>query len=121
MTGTPSSPSASMVSRYSSTGGWYSCGMWAPCSAMAVIPVRGRGHIEGRVAVEEPDGDEREARALDRHDGPVLGAWDVRDPEGVPQHDVGVDDGAILRRPRRESGPARVLVGVVAGRSPLLG
>ena len=60
-----------------------------------------RGDVEGRVPVEEPDGHQAEAAVLHRHDRPVLGPGDVGDAERVPDHDVGVDDGAVGRRPAR--------------------
>src|ERR1700733_9224592 len=112
MTGTPSSASESIVSRYSSTGGWYSAGECtdsdtgaddtAAASAstcdrnslgMTVPPSRRRRrHVERGIAVEEADGDQREPCVLHRHHGPILGPGQVRDSEGVPQHDVSVDD-----------------------------
>src|SRR5271169_4629222 len=121
MTGTPSSPSARIVSRYSSTGGWYSWGEWgwAKCSVMAML---GRGgHVERGVAVEEAEREQREAGGLDGHHRPVLGSRDMRHAEGMPQHDVGVDHGPVARGPRRQPGAAGVLVWVVARRPPLFG
>src|SRR5579872_330935 len=100
ITGTPSSARPSIVSRYSSTGGWYSWGECACATCSAIVAVVGRRrHVERGVAVEEAERDQREAGVLDGHDGPVLGPRDVRDPERVPQHDVGVDDRTVLRRP----------------------
>src|ERR1700679_4341551 len=103
MTGTPSSASESMVSRYSSTGGWYSageCWVTGPVggSPGMAVPLAGgaRWHVERGIAVEEAHRDERETGVLDRHDGPVLGPGQVGHPEGVPQHDVGVDDVPVL-------------------------
>src|SRR5581483_10387415 len=103
----------SMVSRYSSTGGWYSWGSFA----MAVV--RRGWHVEGGIAIEEADRDEAEAGVLHRHDRPILGARQVGHAEGVPHHDVGVDDLAILGRPFWQSGPADMLIGVVTGRAAL--
>src|ERR1700691_5955076 len=110
-----------MVSRYSSTGGWNSCG-WrgAPRFSGMAVGARGR-HVERRVAVYEAEGDQREPGVLDRHDRPVLGPGDVRDAERMPQHDVGVDDRTILRRPGRQPGAPCVLVGVVPRGTTLLG
>src|ERR1700683_181438 len=107
ITGTPSSASDSIVSRYSSTGGWYSCGWWAarPRSVMTVVR-RGR-HVERGGAGEEAVRDQREPGVLDRHDRPVLGPGDVRDAEGVPQHDVGIDERTVLRRHGRTGGAPR--------------
>src|SRR4029077_4729456 len=100
--------------RYSSTGGWYSWGEWSPpcsCSAMAVVPRR--RHVESGVAVEEAEGDKREARVLDRHDRPVLRPRNVGDAEGVPQHDVGIGQGAVLLGPLRQAGGTAHLAGSV--------
>src|SRR5580704_14034624 len=110
MTGTPSSARDSMVSRYSSTGWWYSAGACSCSPAMTVpVPSRGRGHVERGIAIEETHGDETEPGVLDRHDGPVLGPRDIGHPEGMPEHNVGVDDGPVLSRPLREAGATLVL------------
>jgi len=37
-----------------------------------------------------------EAAVGDRHHGPVLGAYEVGDAERVPEHDVGIDEVAVL-------------------------
>src|SRR5579864_6894058 len=102
ITGTPSSARPNIVSRYSSTGGWYSWGEWAcpPCAWSAIVAAVGRGrHVERGVAVEEAERDQGEAGVLDGHDGPVLWPRDVGDAERVPQHDVGVDDRPVPSRP----------------------
>src|ERR1700733_13684655 len=116
MTGMPSSAKESIVSRYSSTGGWNSWGGCAGSFGMAMDLSRPGGrHVECGVPVEEAERDQAEAGRLDRHDRPVLGPGDVGDPEGVPDHNIGVDHRTVLGRPRRQPGAAAVLIGVVAG------
>ena len=78
-----------------------------------------RRDVERGVAVEEPERDQHEPRVLDRHHRPVLGPGYVGDAEGVPEHDVALDDGAVRRGPVGEPVPAGVLVGVVARGTPL--
>src|ERR1700722_10228081 len=122
MTGTPSSARESMVSRYSSTGWWYSACACSCSPAMAVsVPSGGGRHIERGIAVEEAHRDEAEPGVLDRHDGPVFWPRDVGHPERVPEHDVGVDDWPVLGRPCRQAGTALVLVGVVPRGPALIG
>ena len=67
--------------------------------------MRAGRHVEGGIAGEETHGDQREPGVLDGHDGPVLGSGDVGGPERVPDDDVPVDDGPVLRRPARQSSP----------------
>lgn len=61
---------------------------------------------------------------LSRHDGEVLGRREVRQPEGVPEHDVGVGDAGVWRGgdPRRQAlrGLAGGLGHVAAGRVELV-
>ena len=49
-------------------------------------------HVQGGIAVEEPERLEPERDGVDRHDRPVLRAGDVVDAEHVPEHHVGVLD-----------------------------
>src|ERR1700677_3118894 len=116
MTGTPSSARESIVSRYSSTGGWNSWGECACSFAMTVdLSRHGGRYVECGIPVEEAERDQAETGGLDRHDRPVLGPGDVGDPERVPHHNIGVHHGTVPSGPGRQSGPATVLVGVVAG------
>ena len=55
--------------------------------------------VQGRIAVEDSERLEPERDGVDRHDRPVLRPRDVVNAERVPQHHVGVVDGAVLRRP----------------------
>jgi hypothetical protein len=71
-----------------------------------------RGYIQGRVLVKKADGLQGKAAVGHGHDGPVFGAGDVVVAKDVPQHHIGVVDGAIARRPLRQSLTAGVLVGV---------
>ena len=51
-----------------------------------------RRHIVGRVRVEEARGLEEEPDVRGRHHRVILRARDVRVPESVPQHEVGIGD-----------------------------
>ena len=78
-----------------------------------------RRHVERRVAIEEAERDELEARVLDGHHRPVLGTRDVRDAERVPEHDVGADERPVGRCPPRQSVFTGRLVRMRSGRPPL--
>src|SRR5579871_3888226 len=78
-------------------------------------------HVQRGVRIEKPNRPERETGPLDRHDRPVLGAWQMMAAEGVPEHDVGVLDGPVRLGPLREPGPAGMLVRVFPGGKPLAG
>ena len=89
------------------------------CVSRLVAGVRRRRDVERRVAVEEPDGLEREAGLAPGHDRPVLRAHEVRHADRVPEHDVLVLQRAV-RAPFRQPARARALVGVGAGREALV-
>src|SRR5512142_1777431 len=57
------------------------------------------GDVQGRVAVEKAPWLEPEGHGVGRHDRPVFHPGEVMDAEDVPQHDVGVLDGAVLSGP----------------------
>ena len=76
---------------------------------------RGCGNVEGRVPVEEVVGGEGEAAGVHRHDGPVLGAREVREAECVPEDEVRVLEGRVVGDERGESLLACALVDDVAG------
>src|SRR5580658_3355116 len=78
-----------------------------------------RGHVQCRIPVEETEGNQRETRVLDRHDRPVLGPGDMRDPEGVPDDHVLVDERAILTDEAWKAVATRMLVRVIARGPPL--
>ena len=82
---------------------------------------RARRHVERRVAVEEPGRLEHKSGPFGRHDRPVFGPGDVVTTQGVPQHDVSVLDRAVGLRPWPAVQLARVLVGVITRREPLIG
>ena len=69
-----------------------------------------RGHVQGRVAVEEPERLEPERDDVAGHHRPVLRPGDVVDAEHVPEHHVGVLDGPVRRGPDRQ---ARVMLAQV--------
>lgn len=52
--------------------------------------------VQGGVGVEEAEGLEKEAHVLSRHDGPVLDAWDVGHPKGVPDDAVSLNQIPVL-------------------------
>src|SRR6266542_6242781 len=62
--------------------------------SLSAVAVGRRGHVQGRVLVEETEGLEGEADILDGHDRPVLGPGHVIHAEGVPDDHVGVLEGA---------------------------
>ena len=76
---------------------------------------RRRGHIERGVLVEEPHRDEREAGVLDGHDGPILGPWQMRHAEGVPEHDVLVGKITVRSGPHREPAASGIRAQYSAG------
>jgi hypothetical protein len=80
----------------------------------------GGRHVEGGVAIEEPDRLEPERDRVDRHHRPLLGARDVVHPEHVPQDDVRVLDRAVLRRPHRQAAVALALDDELAAGPALL-
>src|SRR6266496_2983052 len=55
---------------------------------LEAVVLAGRGDVQRRVAVEEPERLEPERDRITGHDGPVLRPRDVVDAEHVPQHDV---------------------------------
>ena len=67
---------------------------------------RWRGYVECGVPIEEAGWLEGEADVVAGHDRPVLGPRQVRHAEGVPEHDVGVDQRPVARRPSGEAGAA---------------
>lgn len=74
------------------------------------------GEVEGGVLVEEAVGFEHEADVLAGHDGPVFEADDVVHAEGVPDHEVLIDDVAVFLGPDVQAVlGAGGLVGVLAG------
>lgn len=56
-----------------------------------------RRHVQGRVLEEEISRPQQQSERFGRHDGVVFGRWEVRDPECVPQYDVGVLDALVGR------------------------
>ena len=75
-----------------------------------------RGHIQGRILIEEADRLQGEAAVGHRHDGPVLWAGHMVVAKDVPQHHIDVVDGAIARCPLRQPLAVGVLVRVRASR-----
>ena len=85
----------------------------------------GRGHVDRRVLVEEPERLEPEGDRVGRHDRPVLRAGDVVEAEHVPEHDVGALQRLVVGDPaghplvafglRRVRARRPALVVVVAG------
>ena len=75
-----------------------------------------RRDVERGVPVEEVDRLQRHLDHLARHDGEVLDARHVLQPELQPEHNVGVDDGLPAVRPRAHPGaPARLVRVLAAG------
>ena len=70
--------------------------------------------VERGVPFEEVDGLELHLDDLARHDGEVLGARHVLEPELEPEDNVRVDDGIAPPRPRAHARPAPRLVRVLA-------
>lgn len=65
--------------------------------------IRGRD-IQGRVLGEEVPRPQEQGHGFGGHDGEVLWRGEVRDAEGVPEHDVGVvDAGAAVGDPLRDA------------------
>ena len=63
------------------------------------VLLHGRSLLEDGVALEEVDRLEVEARGHGGHDGEVLLARDVMEPQRVPQHQVPVLDRTVPVRP----------------------
>src|SRR3546814_5440375 len=78
-----------------------------------------RRHIERRVFLEEAVRKQRHIGIVARHDRPVLGTREMREPECVPEHDILILNGFVACRIRRQAGTARILVDQIA-RRPLL-
>src|ERR1700759_5314106 len=85
------------------------------------------GHVQGRVAVEEPGRLQPERHRVGGHHRPVLGPGNVVDAEHVPQHHVGAGGRPVLRGPGAQAVvllalvaelPARPAFGRVVGRDP---
>lgn len=55
-----------------------------------------RRHVQRRVLGEEVPRPQEQRHGLCGHDGEVFWGWEVRDAEGVPEHDVGVVDGGVF-------------------------
>ena len=66
--------------------------------------------VAARVAVEEAERLQCEPGVLARHHRPVLRPAEVGRANGVPQHDVLIDDRPVRGGPLRQPGAARVLV-----------
>src|SRR5207244_3396316 len=75
---------------------------------------RGRRHVVGRVLREKAVWLEHETDVRGWHHGIVLRPWKVRVAEGVPQHDVCVDQRPVLFGPARQTVAALALVRIVA-------
>src|SRR5205823_3217533 len=72
-------------------------------------------HVQRRVAVEEARRQQLEARLVDRHHRPLLGAREVRDAERVPEDQVLALQRRVAFGPAAETVAAQALVDVVAG------
>ncbi|KAJ8576107.1 hypothetical protein ON010_g3104 [Phytophthora cinnamomi] len=80
-----------------------------------LLSVRVIRHVQRRVAVEEAVRAEAEAGVVNGHDRPVLDAREVREAEGVPDHDVLVVYRSVGLGVGRQTRVPRVLVWRVAG------
>src|ERR1019366_5245411 len=78
-------------------------------------PVSAAGRqIHHGVTREKAPGNQLETGLINGHHGPILGARIMRDPHGVPEHDVLVVDGTVGGGPLRQAVAAFRLVGIIA-------